>query len=205
MNVSTVQKRSYPAPKPCETEILRYAGCVSKNVDGAVLDLMRDCAREMEGKLSFQVCYRRFPIVYDGQVAFLQADSTHLRHYLGDCEEVILFAATVGLEADRLITRYGRISPSRGLMMQAIGAERIEALCDVFCRDLKQELSQEDLLPKSRFSPGYGDYALENQRAIFAALDCPRQIGLSLNESLLMTPSKSVTALVGLQSKKANQ
>ena len=191
-------KRSYPAPSVCEKEILRYAGCASKNAEDAVLDLMRDCIKEVEGKLNFQVCYRRFPVTYDGQIAFLQRDSSLLHHYLRGCEEVILFAATVGLEVDRLISRYGRISPSRGLMMQAVGAERIESLCDVFCRDLTEELAREGLTLKPRFSPGYGDYALENQRAIFASLDCSRQIGLSLNESLLMTPSKSVTALVGL-------
>ena len=198
-------KRSYSAPTVCEKEILRYAGCASDNVEMGVLSLMRDCIKEVEGKLSFQVCYRRFPVTYDGQVAFLQGNSSHLRHYLRNCEEVVLFAATVGLEADRLISKYGRLSPSRGLMMQAVGAERIEALCDTFCRDLAGELSREGLTLKPRFSPGYGDYALENQRAIFASLDCPRQIGLSLNESLLMTPSKSVTALVGLLPKQSNQ
>ena len=49
-----------------------------------------------------------------------------------------------------------------------------------------------------RFSPGYGDLPLSLQRDIFRVLDCPRKIGLTLNESLLMSPSKSVTAIVGL-------
>ena len=54
-------------------------------------------------------------------------------------------------------------------------------------------------LPLSaRFSAGYGDVPLELQRDIFALLDCPRRIGLTLNESLLMSPSKSVTAIVGI-------
>ena len=200
--MSTVFKRSYSAPPVCEREILRYAGCDPQNVDGAVLKLMQDCLVEIEGKLTYQVCFRRFPVFFEGAISFLQTDSAHLRRYLQDCHEVVLFGATVGLEMDRVIARYGRLSPSRGLMMQAIGAERIEALCNAFCRDLAEELCREQLVPKPRFSPGYGDYSLENQREIFAILDCPRQIGLSLNESLLMTPSKSVTALVGLRSEK---
>ena len=48
------------------------------------------------------------------------------------------------------------------------------------------------------FSPGYGDLPLDLQREIFAALDCPKRIGVSLNESLLMSPSKSVSAIIGL-------
>ena len=54
------------------------------------------------------------------------------------------------------------------------------------------------LAPRQRFSPGYGDLPLQNQRAFFDALQCHKEIGLYLNESLLMSPTKSVTAIVGL-------
>ena len=81
---------------------------------------------------------------------------------------------------------------------QAIGAERVEALCDAFCADVKRRAAEEGLCPRPRFSPGYGDVPLELQRDIFRVLDCPRKIGLTLNGSLLMTPSKSVTAVIGL-------
>ena len=52
----------------------------------------------------------------------------------------------------------------------------------------------------ARFSPGYGDLPLEFQREIFRALDVPRRIGVSLGSSCLMSPSKSVTAIVGIKS-----
>ena len=77
--------------------------------------------------------------------------------------------------------------------MQALGAERVEALCDAFCAEFEGA--------KMRFSPGYGDLPLDTQRALFALLDCPRKLGLTLNESLLMSPSKSVTAIMGLAAK----
>ena len=51
---------------------------------------------------------------------------------------------------------------------------------------------------RPRFSAGYGDLPLGVQREIFAALDCPKHIGLTLNDSLLMSPTKSVTAIVGI-------
>ena len=82
-------------------------------------------------------------------------------------------------------------------MMQAIGAERIESLCDVFCEELSQELQEEGYLT-SRFSPGFGDLPLTIQHDVFRVLDCSRKIGLTLNESLLMSPSKSVTAFAGI-------
>ena len=114
---------------------------------------------------------------------------------LKDCSSVIVFAATIGVEIDRLIAKYGRISPSKALVIQAIGAERIEALCDEFCSDIANEKKMR-LTP--RFSPGYGDLPLNIQKNIFDVLDCSKRIGLTLNDSLIMSPSKSVTAFVGV-------
>ena len=84
-------------------------------------------------------------------------------------------------------------------MLQAFGAERIEALCDVFCRDIGKELG---VRTGPRFSPGYGDLPLDAQKMIFSVLDCEKRIGLFLNDSLLMSPSKSVTAFVGIGGEK---
>ena len=102
--------------------------------------------------------------------------------------------AGAGLEIDRLIRRYTSLSPAKALFFQAIGAERIESLCDAFCEELKKD----GLQLRPRFSPGYGDLPMELQKDIFRVLDCPRKIGLALNESLLMSPSKSVTAIIGI-------
>ena len=49
-----------------------------------------------------------------------------------------------------------------------------------------------------RYSPGFGDLSLENQKKVFALLNPQKYIGVTLNDSLLMSPSKSVTAIVGI-------
>ena len=54
------------------------------------------------------------------------------------------------------------------------------------------------LLQRPRFSPGYGDWPLEEQRQLFAVLNCAKRIGLTLTDGLMMAPSKSVTAIIGL-------
>jgi cobalamin-dependent methionine synthase I len=113
-------------------------------------------------------------------------ESGSLARFLEGSERVTVFAATVGLGVDRLINRYVSVSPVKALLFQAIGAERIEALCENFCKELGL---------KKRFSPGYGDFALAAQREIFSLLGCEKRIGLSLTDSLLMTPTKSVTAI----------
>jgi len=67
--------------------------------------------------------------------------------------------------------------------------------------DLTHKVAQakeKEYHPRPRFSAGYGDFPLETQGRFFAELDCARKIGLSLTDSFLMTPTKSVTAVVGL-------
>ena len=134
-------------------------------------------------------------------MGFARTDSASLRRHLAGCDRAVLFAATVGLEMDRLIARFSAVSPARALMLQAVGTERIEALCDLFCVDISRRLARDGLHSRPRFSPGYGDLPIEMQRDIFRVLDCPANIGLTLNESLLMSPSKSVTAIIGVRKK----
>ncbi len=134
-------------------------------------------------------------------LGFTVTHSRDLQKNLKGCCRIILFGATVGLELDRLIARYGRLSPSKALCFQAIGAERIESLCNAFNDEIDEIFREQGMYTRPRFSPGYGDLPINMQKDIFAALDCPRKIGLSLNESLLMSPSKSVTAIIGVSAR----
>ena len=164
---------------PDRAEISRYAGCPA----GSEPPLLNECLAELDitsGKVCYAVVERKKLERYN---------SVTLAKFLGDSDRAIVFAATVGIGVDRLISRYARLSPARALVFQAIGAERIEDLCDVFCKAKGLH---------TRCSPGYGDIPFEMQRDIFALLDCPRRIGLTLNGSLLMSPSKSVTAIGAL-------
>lgn len=193
---SVVTSKTYAAPPFCKREILRYAGC--RDDGNEIMSLLESCVKEAEDRLTYRVCYRELPIKTDGDICDFEAfglRSANLASNLKDCKSVILFAATVGVEIDRLIAKYGRLSPSKALMLQAIGAERIEALCDKFCEDIAKELHSGQ---RPRFSPGYGDLPLSVQKDIFAVLDCGKRIGLMLNDSLLMSPSKSVTAFMGI-------
>lgn len=182
--------KSY-APMPiCRREILRYSGC--RDDGGELADLIDECIAEAEGALTYKVCRCELT---DSELNKLREKYDTAARHLQGCERAIVFAATVGVGIDRLIARYSRLSPVKALVFQALGAERVEALCDEFCADIEKEYR---CFTRERFSPGYGDLPLEYQREIFALLDCERKIGLTLNASLMMSPSKSVTAVVGL-------
>ena len=188
--------KTYEAPPIRQREILRYAGCAE--ADAATALLMEDCLTEAADALTYKVCYRELPVKIDGEkcdFGVFSVFSHQLARNLENCARVLLLAATVGVGIDRLIQKYSRIAPSRALMLQAIGAERIEALCDAFCDDMEKEMG---VSLRPRFSPGYGDLPLSVQKDIFSLLETPKRIGLSLNDSLLMSPTKSVTAFAGI-------
>lgn len=196
-----VYTKTYPQPPFDKKEILRYAG-VRGDVP-ELAELVQECMQEIENKLIYKVCFREFPIKDEQMyldLDFLKTDSVDLRKNLKGCNCIVLFAATVGIELDRLIAKYSCISPTKALLFQAIGAERIESLCDIFNGEITKQAEEAGLFTRPRFSPGYGDLPIETQKEIFSVLDCPRKIGLSLNDSLLMSPSKSVTALIGIGS-----
>ncbi len=190
--IGQIYVKNFSAPPVSTKEILRYAGCKEAGED--ILTLIKECMPEAERVLSYKVCYGEFGLSVSDEVcdfgAFSVA-SSDLSKNLEGCDRVLIFAATVGVGLDRLIAKYSRISPSRALLFQAIGAERIEALCDLFCKESGLKL-------KPRFSPGYGDLPLCTQKEIFAVLSPEKRIGLTVNDSMLMSPTKSVTAIVGI-------
>lgn len=195
---SNVFVKNYSLTQFDKSEIFRYAGC--KEVITDVEKLVEECLEECRDVFTYKVCYCDVSLeVTEDTVdlSFCKAESKALAKNLEECEKAIVFGATVGIEIDRLISKYGRISPAKSVIMQAIGAERIEALCNRFNEDIKVEYPY----LKPRFSPGYGDCPLSMQKEIFRILDCPRKIGLSLNDSFLMSPSKSVTAIIGILNK----
>ena len=204
MNDATPIIKTYDA-KDCPklaaintNEVMRYAGAKDLANDDSFLQIMDECIEQVTPVLSYKISYRGYDLLWEDtegrkspELPFESYGSKDIAINLTGCERVIIFAATIGIGIDRLIAKYSRISPSKALFMQAFGAERIEALCDYFCSEMK--------LTNPRFSPGYGDLPLDAQKEIFTLLDCERRIGLTLNESLLMSPSKSVTAIVGIK------
>lgn len=180
-------------------EIFRYLG--TKETDNYTEKLIDECIKECNSLIKMSVCYTYSDydnidekLCFDG----FEAESSDLEKNLFKCERAVIFAATIGMGIDRLISKYSLVSPSKALIFQAIGAERIETLCDMFNEEIRIEEEKNGYKLKSRYSPGYGNLSLSVQKDIFRVLDCEKKNGLTLGENLLMSPSKSVTAFIGI-------
>ena len=124
---------------------------------------------------------------------------------LRDCETVVLFALTLGEGAELLIRRAGLRSPTDALVLDACASAACEAACDQLQAMLEGQLCKEGLHPTDRFSPGYGDLPLTVQKPLLELLDAQRRCGITLSPTLIMTPRKSVTAILGVSRTPINR
>ena len=120
--------------------------------------------------------------------------SRDLASHVKGCEEVLLLGATLGSRVDTAIRRLALGSVAEGAAAQAVAAALIESYCD----EVQAKADTGGLAQRLRFSPGYGDWDLAEQRLIFPVLNCAKLIGLTLTDGCMMAPSKSVTAVIGL-------
>ena len=203
MKEGIIYVKSFSAPDVDRREVLRYAGIrdSSEQIDA----LLSECIREAQTKLTYKACFREYKISRIGDeidLGFTRVRSKSIEKLLVGCDRIVVLCASVGVDMDRLIARYAVISPARSVMLQALGTERVEALCDSLSSELRETYKGEGCETTHRFSPGYGDLSLEVQRDIFDSLECEKKIGVTLGDNLFMTPAKSVTAIIGIKNAK---
>lgn len=188
-----------------QKEILRYLGYKGNAGDEQVNAMMVECLEELKEAASLKSIHRSFPLrlLPKDEIDFsvFRTRSRNLSKNLKDCDQVILFAATLGTGVDMKLQKYSRLQMSKAVVMQAAATAMIEEYCDEENKKLKDAFEADNCYLRPRFSPGYGDFPLECQKDITAVLETPKRIGIMLTESLLMTPSKSVTAVIGVSKK----
>lgn len=183
-------------------EVLRYLGYRGQEADEAVTLMVEQCIGELWESATPRHLYREYPLVLgedcgiDGSC--FKTRSRNLWVNLRDCSQIIVFAATLGCGADHLIQKYSRLQISKAVVMQSAAAAMIEEYCDQVCKELKADYEAKGRFLRPRFSPGYGDFPLECQGDLLGALEAGKRIGIMLTGSLLMMPSKSVSAVMGV-------
>lgn len=182
-------------------EVYRFLGDRTIRPGDELDERIRRCIGKMQQSSAPRSIYRRFPVRTEAPdlvfVADLTISSENLYKNLNGCEEVILFAATVGIGIDRLIRRSEVTSILDAAIYQAAGAAMIEAYADSEVRKLAEEAKETGLSLRPRYSPGYGDLPLSLQRDFSRLLEMEKWCGITLTDTLLMVPSKSITAFIG--------
>lgn len=119
--------------------------------------------------------------------------SESLSQYLLKYKLCAVFAVTLGFEIDRELAKLS-LSPADAFIFDALASAAVESAADYI-----QELTTNKTAPFKRFSAGYGDFDLSYQKPLLEYLNAQKLLGVALSESMLMKPSKTITAIVGIE------
>ena len=181
-----------------KAEILRYMRTNSKTTDENILSLVDRAMTVTEENSAPKTLYRIFDcsVTEDslvvGDYVF---SSKRLAANLNGCERVVMFGATLGTAIDRLIRVYSSTDTAMAIALQAASASKIEEVCDSL---EEQIIHTHGVSLRQRYSPGYFDLDISEQKKFFAILELTKRIGLTLTDTCEMIPSKSVTAFIGI-------
>lgn len=188
-----------PLPVVNRAEILQYLGWRGSEIPPEVEQQLADAVETVRRLAKPRFIYRPFAIEWEEHWLRLAGSDIVLpgqdiRELLAQCDRCVLMAATLGGEVEREMRQAAVRDMTRSVLLDAVCSAAIEAVCDA----ADEMLANEYGYLTDRFSPGYGDLPLDMQRDFVALLDTPRGIGLTLTDSLILTPRKSVTAIIGI-------
>ncbi len=178
-------------------EALRYLGYGNSQPDEATERLLTRAISELKNCGSEKYCYK---VLNKSECSnILKGEDIH-RHLEG-CEKAILFAATLGIEADRLIHRAEISDMAYAVVLDAAASAFTEEYCD---KTEKEINSLTGGYFTFRFGLGYGDFPISLQKDFIRIMNADKLIGLTANESGILIPRKSVTAVIGISDKPLN-
>ena len=179
-----------------EREILRYLGV--KTPTDELIGKIREAIRIVDG-LSLQYAYAVFDAeARDGGVFLSGTDvvltGTLAKKQFARCKKIVVVLATLGLRSEVLLKRVFSVNAEKGVILDATYTEALEKYLDGIEEELRKSCGE----ITSRISCGYGDLPLAAQRPLFDLLEGER-LGVRLNDCMMLTPNKSVIALVGVR------
>jgi len=185
-------------------EALRYMGYRGQKIDHAMQDLLEACMEEIRSVYRENYTYKIFDIERKPEGLCLKDTTILLRGrdigvHLERSVKCAVMAVSLGLEIDKKLSVYSRTDLTRSLVFDACAAAAVEAMCDEVQERIEAEAGELGLQITARFSPGYGDFSIDIQKELLRLLKTYEKFGLGVNESSIMIPRKSVTAVIGMQ------
>ncbi len=186
-------------------KVLRLLGAKrGKTPSPSALRRIDNVGRKMDSLLHPRLDFRNFPLVRTDGKDIELADGTlftspKLARAVGDADEIFCFVATVGPEIDWEIQK--RMKERRyadAYVLDAIGSIAVENIVEQFYQETAEKAAQQERGVTLRFSPGYCDWSIDQQRILFSVFHDKYPVDVRLSESFLMSPRKSVSGIFGV-------
>lgn len=183
------------------TDALRYMRVPPEGQNAELVRTVSEAFSKLEGIITPRMVWGRFHVVhFDGGIELEGGYiySENIARLTARSDECIVLAATLGHEVDRQISAFQRKNMLDGLALDACASVRIDDFVDAETRRVIVPSLHDGERLTSRFSPGYGDLSMNVTEDIITILNAQKRIGLSVTRSMMMSPIKSITAIIGL-------
>ena len=193
-----------------KAEVLRYLGYKNQVIDDRLNKNIDDIIAETKNTISAKYVYRLFDISHlENGIKIEETNMTiysnDIIKHLENCTKCILMAVTIGTDIERKIMIKQVSSVNDALIMDACATTAVESVCDEVEMLIKSRTNLDDCRLTYRYSPGYGDFSIDYQSKLLDLLDANKKIGLFVSQSNILTPRKSVTAIIGLLDEHTNE
>ena len=192
-----------------KSEVLRYLGHNGQKIDNDLNFQINQCIKGTKKEIDTKYVYQIYNIKNDLNLNTVQFENTNLilkskdvSELLRNCDKCVLMCATLGFNIEKNIRRYSYNNLTKGIIIDACATTSIEEVCDLVQDSILDDISKEGKSLTMRYSPGYGDLDISANRDILNVLDAHRKIGVTVTNTGIMIPRKSVVALIGITNKK---
>lgn len=186
------------------SEALRYLGYGSNEPDPKIKELLSLCEKELLRVARPQYIYKVLELTDDLQLkgCTFKLEGNDIKKHLAGCSKAILMCATLSLEVDKLIRIKQIGDMAQATIIDSMASALVEQLCDKVEEQIKEDIPGYEYT--WRYGLGYGDLPLAGQKEFLNVLDAPKKIGVCVNDSLMLVPTKSVTCIIGVGTKKSD-
>jgi len=128
----------------------------------------------------------------------IEFESKNLSEVMKSAEKLVCFIGTLGpgIEEEVGVLMQDN-NLSEAYILDAMGSVAVEDLVDKFQQTIKSECERVGKTVTLRFSPGYCDWPLTEQKKLFSLFE-PEDIPVQLLDSCLMQPVKSISGVFGI-------
>lgn len=186
-------------------EAFRYMGYKGGEIKESILKITEECEKALLNVIKPRLAYKVFDISFaENGVEIIGTPlifkGNDIKEHLTGCERCVLMCATLSSDVDKLIRSYEAEGVEKAFIADALASAAVEQVCNK-----AESLIQSAVGNYSftwRFSPGYGDFPLEIQKDFINITEADKKTGLTVTESLILIPRKSVTAVMGISEKE---
>jgi hypothetical protein len=187
-----------------KSEVCRYLGYINGQRPTASISSLIDGQIEEAYRLiepSYSYAIKKVRGVEGPNIfieGFVKFRSNIVGRILSKCHEAAIFLATIGSGIDERVAQLMKEGEVlKAVVLDAVGSEAVEKVTCWLERSVKEMAAASDAEASLRYSPGYCDWDIKQQKVLFAALDGDLA-GVELTEDCLMIPRKSVSGIIGI-------